>query len=207
MSRSSPPQAKEIRSTNIVNVGYHSTNYYALDIRGGRLLVDCGWPNTMPQFAAEMKRKGVAPPEMKYLLATHFHPDHAGLAEEFKRLGAKLILLESQVGGLQLPRPNIVSSFVSISTENNIPLKFSDSREFLASLGLAGEIIATPGHSNDSITLILDEGYAFTGDLAPEFIVTDDDALTKASWNRIRSHAIKRIYPAHGGSHAADGRY
>ncbi len=187
-----------------MNVGYHSTNYYALDISGGRLLVDCGWPKTMPQFVAVMKRKGVSPADIQYVLATHFHPDHAGLVEEFKKLGAKLILLESQLGALRQQDPNIVSSFVSISSENNILLNFADSRQFLASLGLAGEIVPTPGHSSDSTTLILDEGYAFTGDLPPQFIVSEDDLLTKASWDSIRSHQIKQIFPAHGADRAAD---
>ena len=72
------------RLMNIVNVGYHSTNYYALDILSGKLLVDCGWPGTLPQFRAELKRKDIAPSEIKYVLVTHFHPDHAGLVEEFK---------------------------------------------------------------------------------------------------------------------------
>jgi endoribonuclease LACTB2 len=191
--------------TNIVNVGYHSTNYYALDFKGGKLLVDCGWPATMPQFVAQMKRKGISPSDIKYILATHFHPDHAGLVQEFKELGARLLLLPSQVSALQ---PVIVDSgsipaFVHVSGENNILLKFSESRQFLASLGLSGEILATPGHSDDSVTLILDEGFAFTGDLPPRFIVAEDDALAQASWDRIRSYPIKQIFPAHGDQQAA----
>ncbi len=186
--------------TNIVNVGYHSTNYYALGVKGGWLLLDCGWPGTMPQFTAEMKRKDISPSDIKYILATHFHPDHAGLVEEFKKLGAKLILLENQRDALQEADPSSVPSFVKVSGENNILLQSVESRKFLASLGLSGEIITTPGHSNDSVTLILDEGYAFTGDLPPRFIVREDDAVTKASWERIDAHSIKQIFPAHGGS-------
>lgn len=184
---------------NIVNVGYHSTNYYALDIQGGRLLIDCGWPGSMAQFKAEMKRKGVLPSEIKYILATHFHPDHAGLVEEFKDLGAQLLLMENQRGARQPADAKPVgSSFVTVSGHRNVLLKFQDSRAFLASLGLAGEIIPTPGHSDDSVTLILDEGIAFTGDLAPRFALSDEDAVTKASWDRIYGHKITRILPAHG---------
>jgi endoribonuclease LACTB2 len=81
---------------NILNVGYDSTNYYLLDIKNGKLLVDCGWPGTLPKFLAVLKRKDVSPDEIKYLLVTHFHPDHSGLTQELKNLGASLILLESQ---------------------------------------------------------------------------------------------------------------
>ncbi len=192
---------------NIVNVGYHSTNYYALDVKGGKLLVDCGWPGSLPQFTAQMQRKGIAPSEITYILATHFHPDHAGLVQEFKDLGARLILLENQTGALQVTRPRdgiVIPAVVYVSQANNILLKFAESRAFLASLGLAGEIIPTPGHSLDSITLILDAGYAFTGDLPPRFIVPEDDDVTRASWDRIYQHKIIQIFPAHGNSLPAE---
>jgi len=188
---------------NIVNVGYHSTNYYALEIRDGKLLVDCGWPGTLPQFTAELKRKGIAPTEIKYLLVTHFHPDHAGLVQEFKNLGAKLILLESQLDFVA-PLKDLIKTrevdYTEIRTGDNLELTFGESRIFLASLGIEGEIIPTPGHSDDSVTLILDEGFAFTGDLPPRFLVTDDNPVTKQSWESIYQHKISRIFPAHGNS-------
>lgn len=186
--------------TNIVNVGYHSTNYYALDVNDGRLLVDCGWPGTLPQFTAQLKRKSIAPSEIKYILATHFHPDHAGLVQEFKDLGARLILLENQLAALQpdsMRSAPGIPTFVRVSERSNILLTFAGSRQFLASLGLPGEIIPTPGHTDDSVTLILDDGCAFTGDLPPRFILSEDDALTQASWDRIYRHRITHIFPAH----------
>ncbi|MCL4529877.1 MAG: MBL fold metallo-hydrolase [Chloroflexi bacterium] len=188
---------------NIINVGYRSTNYYALEIKNGKLLFDCGWPGTMPQFTAELKRKGITPTEIKYVLVSHFHTDHAGLVQEFRNLGAKFILLESQVHFIK-PLNDFhkrkKTPFAEIFEDGNLILKFEDSRKFLASIGLSGEIIATPGHSDDSITLILDEGFAFTGDLPPRSLVPDEDWITKESWNKIYSHKITRIYPAHGNS-------
>jgi endoribonuclease LACTB2 len=187
---------------NILNVGYHSTNYYALEIKDGKLLVDCGWPGTFPQFSAELKRKGLAPAEIRYILVTHFHPDHAGLVQEFKNLGARLILLESQVGFIRPlnelnKRKN--APFLEIREGDNLILKFEDSRTFLGSLGLDGEVIPTPGHSDDSVTLILDEGFAFTGDLPPRFLVMEEDRPSRASWDRIYAHKVTRLFPAHGG--------
>jgi glyoxylase-like metal-dependent hydrolase (beta-lactamase superfamily II) len=187
---------------NIVTVSYHSTNYYVIDIKGGKLLIDCGWPGTLPQFTAALKRKGIVPKEIKYILVTHFHPDHAGLVQEFKDLGAKLILMETQVGFIAPLKSFIKTkkvSYTEIRENDNYNLKIKDSRKFLASLGIAGEVIATPGHSQDSITLILDEGAAFTGDLPPRFLVSDDDTITNESWEKISRHKINRIFPAHGG--------
>lgn len=45
---------------NIVNVGYASTNYYAIAIKDGKLLVDCGWPGTLSQFKRVLKQKDVS---------------------------------------------------------------------------------------------------------------------------------------------------
>jgi endoribonuclease LACTB2 len=55
--------------------------------------------------------------------------------------------------------------YLEITLDDNLILSFLDSREFLSRLGMEGEIIPTPGHSDDSVSLILDEGMAFTGDL------------------------------------------
>ena len=187
---------------NIVTLSYHSTNYYAIDINEGKLLVDCGWPGTFPQFRAELNRKGITPSEIRYILVTHFHPDHAGLVQEFKDLGAKLILMESQVGFISSLKKHIKGKntpYTAIREGGNLTLRFRESRKFLASLGLAGEVLETPGHSPDSITLVLDEGSAFIGDLPPRFMIPDDDKVKQASWERISQHNITRIFPAHGG--------
>jgi glyoxylase-like metal-dependent hydrolase (beta-lactamase superfamily II) len=186
---------------NIVNVGYDSTNYYAIDIKGGKLLVDCGWPGTLPKFTAELKRKGITPRDIRYILVTHFHPDHAGLVQEIKDQGARLILMETQPD-LIVPMAEGLkrkgTPFTPIHRANSIIMTFKESRKFLSELGLAGEIIPTLGHSDDSVTLILDEGYAFTGDLPPEFMLAEENEKGRESWARIRQHKITRIYPAHG---------
>lgn len=186
---------------NIVNVGYQSTNYYAIDIQGGKLLVDCGWPGTLPQFTRVLKQKGITIGEFKYLLVTHFHPDHAGLVQELKDQGIKFILPACQKDFIPAFGEHFKGKafpYVEIKQNDNLSLKLEASRKFLATIGLSGEILHTPGHSDDSVTLILDEGFAFTGDLHPSFMNTDD-TITRQSWDKIHQHTIKRIYPGHGG--------
>jgi ribonuclease/clavin/mitogillin len=187
---------------NIVNVGYASTNYYAIEFKDGKLLIDCGWPGTLPKLTAELKRKGIAFSEIKYLLVTHFHPDHAGLTQELKKFGTKLLLLESQIDFIA-PLSELFKKktfpYVEITQSDNLILKFEESRRFLANLGINGEIISTPGHSDDSVTLILDEGFAFTGDLQPRFMIPEEDRISQESWDKIYQHKITRIFPGHGG--------
>lgn len=186
---------------NIVNVGYQTTNYYAIEIKGGKLLVDCGWPGTLSQFSAELKRKGIAIHDINYLLVTHFHPDHAGMTQELKKLGIKHLLMDVQVDFVSQMTEFFKTKkfpYVQIQTDDSIHLQLSESRKFLAGIGVEGEIIHTPGHSDDSVTLILDEGYAFVGDLHPVFLLPEDDVISRQSWDKIHQHRIVKIFPAHG---------
>src|SRR5688572_28872464 len=82
---------------NIVNVGYDSTNYYVLAHTGPLLLIDVGFPQTLPKLQHTSKRVGIDLKRIPYLLCTHYHPDHAGAAEEVRRLGVRLVILEIQL--------------------------------------------------------------------------------------------------------------
>lgn len=75
----------------------------------------------------------------------------------------------------------------------------AESRALLAELRLTGEIIHTPGHSEDSVSLVIDEECVFTGDLPrQEFAEGFDDPAVAESWRRIMGFGVKRVYPAHG---------
>jgi ribonuclease/clavin/mitogillin len=187
---------------NIVNVGYDSTNYYVLAADTARLLVDVGWPGTLPKLQGALKRVGIPLARITHLLATHYHPDHAGAAQELKAVGIKLIVLENQDAGIaaltRWMKPQ--HHYVDITQDGNIHLRSADSRAFLRRLGLEGEIVITPGHSDDSVTLILDSGVAFSGDLPPPGVFGDPEHPAEKSWALIRAHGVHTVYPGHGPS-------
>ena len=77
--------------------------------------------------------------------------------------------------------------------------RLDQSRALLELLGIAGQVVHTPGHSDDSVSLILDTGIAFTGDLAPPSMVVEDARqLAAESWQRLRDSGVRQIYPGHG---------
>ncbi len=185
----------------ITNVGYLSTNYWVVSIGRSRLLVDLGYPGTMGAMRARLKQMDIPLHEIRCGLATHYHIDHAGLAQELKLIGMRLIVLETQIDAIplmkQFTKPR--DHYQEISLEGNTVVTFSESRELLAGIGLQGEILPTPGHSSDSITLLLDDGSAFTGDLTPPEMAWGETAdLVKASWELLRQCGAKIIYPGHG---------
>ncbi len=194
---------------NIVNVGYDSANYYVLADKSPKLLVDVGWPATLPKLQYQCKRMGVHLPDLKHFLITHYHPDHAGLAQELKRTGCQLILLDNQRAAVPSLRASMKPEqhYVEIDLTDNIALSLADSRVFLAGLGIQGEIISTPGHSDDSVTLILDEGIAFTGDLPHPMLLRDEtNKLLQASWAKIRAFHVNTVYPGHGLAYHLDAQ-
>lgn len=188
-------------AVTIVNVGYRSTNYWVVSAGTSRLLVDLGWPGSLGQMRANLARMDVPLGEIRYALATHYHIDHAGLGQELKLAGVPLLVVDVQEAAIPLlaqwTKPN--DRYVPITLHDNVVTTCADSRALLARIGVAGEIVHTPGHSDDSVTLLLDDGAAFTGDLtAPARVGGEDPAVVAASWARLRDRGARRVYPGHG---------
>ncbi len=193
--------------TTIVNVGYRSTNYWVVSAGSSRLLVDIGWPGTLGLMKASFKRMGVPLHEIRYAVATHYHIDHAGLAEELKREGVPLLVLEVQVVAIPIMKTWIKpgDNYVEITGEGNFTISFQESRSLLSQIGILGEVVHTPGHSKDSVSLLLDEGSVFTGDLPPE-AHSWDNPVALESWRLLRGKGATRVYPAHGPIRPIDSR-
>ena len=184
----------------IVNIGYDSTNYYVFGAGSRRLLVDVGFPGTLPKLVATLKRKGITLQEIGYLLVTHYHPDHAGLAQELKARGLRLIVLEQQRAAIPLLKRHMkpANRYVEITLHDNLELTLPESRAFLQRIGIAGEVVWTPGHSDDSVSLVLDEGLAFTGDLPPPgFVDEAASAAVQQSWDALRRLHVHTVCPGH----------
>lgn len=189
-------------NVTIVNVGYSSTNYWVIGAGASRLLVDLGYPGTMGTMAAQLRRMDVPLEEIRAGLATHYHIDHAGAAQELKQAGMRLIVLENQVDAIPLMKTwtKPQDRYTEITLHDNTVISFAESRALLAQLGLAGEIVPTPGHSDDSVSLLLDDGAVFTGDLTRPALLGDDDAsrIAQGSWRLLWEGGGRRVYPGHG---------
>ena len=166
------------------------------------LLIDTDYAGTLPGFYKEIKKNEIRVKDIEYVLATHYHPDHMGLISELMQQGIKLLLIDVQ--------KDFVHSSDSIFERDKLPympidesqgtiITCKDSRSFLAARGIRGEIIHTPSHSRDSVSLILDDGSCFVGDLEPmEYIdAYEDNANLRDDWTHIISFHPKRIFYAH----------
>jgi glyoxylase-like metal-dependent hydrolase (beta-lactamase superfamily II) len=184
----------------------------------------------LPQFQKSIAKLGIDMLEIKYLLLTHHHDDHAGFASELvKKIGCRVIAHRNAVAPLKhgesedtmKPVNRRVKFVFSLFTlfhrqftfppmipgENDIVL-MGDDFDLLKSIGVNGKILYTPGHSRDSISVLLSDGNAFVGDVAMNFlrltgighqpIYVEDINTVYESWQRLIEQGAKVIYPAHG---------
>ena len=183
-------------------IKYGNTNTFYIPGMGSGLLIDTDYAGTLPAFYKEIKKNGIRVKDIEYVLATHYHPDHMGLISELMGQGVKLLLIDLQ--------KDFVHSSDSIFERDKLPympidesqamiITCNESRGFLASRGICGEIIHTPSHSRDSVSLVMDDGACFVGDLEPmEYIdAYENNACLKDDWAHILSFHPERIFYAH----------
>ena len=117
-----------------------------------------------------------------------------------KEKGVRLIVLDTQVAALasigRYMKP--ANHFKKISQDGNLNLTAETSRAFLASIQIRGWIIYTPGHSEDSVTLVLDDGLAFTGDALSPMQEAGSKRQVESIRTELRQQGVRMIYPGHG---------
>ena len=73
---------------------YGNTNTYYIKGTNGSILVDTDWAGTLQAFYKKIKELNIT--KIDYLLITHFHPDHIGIAQNIIDMGTKLLLIDVQ---------------------------------------------------------------------------------------------------------------
>ena len=212
------------------------TAVYVLRSEQGYLLVDTGYAHDEKALQAGLRAVGISLRDITHVLLTHHHDDHAGLVARvtIQRPVLQVILHERAVpllahgandlthGGYWLNRRvRLLGGLKGVVEpgwhEHRFPpyrvrpcdiTVSGDDDAVLRGLGLAGTVIALPGHTVDSIGIVLDDGNAVVGDAAANFLrfagtrhcvvfLTDLDQYY-ASWRRLIEAGARFIHPAHG---------
>ena len=186
----------------IYELHYDNTNTYIISGEKGLLMFDTGWAGTFMKMCKALGEQGMKLQDVKYLLVSHFHPDHMGLAGELAKQGVTVVAVESQKEFVHTSdhifERDQRFDYVPVNDEKTRLVTFEDSREFLLELGIEGSIIPTPGHSDDSISLVLDSGDIFVGDLYPLYeLEVHEELEVQESWKRILALKPKRIFYGH----------
>lgn len=194
---------------------------YLVAGRGGPVLVETGPSSTLEALKAGLSRHGFAPGDIKHVLVTHIHLDHAGAAGWWARQGARIYVHPAGA-------PHLVDPSKLLASARRIYGEMMDSlwgevlpvpAECLSVLhdgqtldvaGLEFTALDTPGHARHHHTLRLGN-VAFTGDAAgvrlpgspliilpsppPEF----DLEAWQGSLARLSAENFTTLYPTHFG--------
>ena len=212
----------------IYNLGNRVVNNYLVSLDdGGYVLIDTGYAENYPAFRKRLVKTGVSPKDIKYVFLTHAHDDHDGFLNEVLSItDATVILHPKAVDGLLKGQNSFeggcssrlawlfcqLLAFFGKGEHKYPPLKEEymdrlitiDSPAFKA-LSLPFEVIETPGHTADHISMLMD-GFLFCGDAAMNnfpsikrtiiWIENPDDYIK--SWEKMIALNPKKVYPAHG---------
>ena len=184
----------------MIKLRYGNTNTFLITGRAGYLLIDTDYAGTLPAFYRCIKQNGVKVSDIRYVLATHYHPDHMGLIPEMMRQGVRLLLIDTQTDSVHFSDYIFARDrlpFEPIDEAKATVITYAASRAFLAGIGIGGEIIPTPGHSPDSISLMLDSGDCFVGDLQPREYGDEENTALQVDWNAVLRFQPRRILYAH----------
>lgn len=207
-----------------ISLGY--VGVYLVPAGDGCVLVDTGTPGSEQRIFAAMAKHGVAPEAIRLIFLTHAHGDHMGSARAIaERTRAPVLASRREAPAIErgqsLPPVGITPfgrAFAWAMTKwrlGDLPAGCAcpvdimvDDERSLADFGVAGRALHTPGHTAGSLSLLLDSGEAFVGDLAAKipvvggtyvpFFSDSDRATIHASWRRLLAAGATRIYPDHG---------
>lgn len=223
MSQSPPVKVKALRSG--------ISNIYIIEAEGGLVAVDAGSrASGLKSFERTIKAMNLDPMSVRLLVLTHVHYDHVKAAAAISRacgcpVAVHAAEAEPLAAGVMVVPPGsnwwgrvasglgrsalgralvpVVMGHEPVQAEVKVGTEMR-----LDDYGLAGALAPTPGHSPGSMSLVLDSGQAFVGDLIfngypfglspimPPF--AHDVPRLLQSWRHLLSRGVKVFYPGHG---------
>jgi glyoxylase-like metal-dependent hydrolase (beta-lactamase superfamily II) len=211
------------------------TNDYIIPIGSRYLLIDTGYEYEWDTFCKQLHAHGIRLPQISHLLLTHHHDDHCGLVnklhEEIRDLRVIMSFKATSLlatgkndlskgGGYINRRVNALAgikrvfdkrwslTFPPYIARPNDIIVDNDTSFHDIGIDLDARILCTPGHSSDSICVLLDNGECIVGDAAARFlqfagtkyciIFLEDIEEFYRSWEKLIAAGAKRIIPSHG---------
>ena len=197
---------------------------WLIETRAALFLVDSGFRWFEPLVLRKMRAIGRDPEDLALAVLTHPHLDHVGAVAALRDRAEFDIAAHPRSRGVLAdggnafsPPTRLWTRSVELLARTALPLLRlpaitptldAADGERLDRFGLPGALYHTPGHSEWCISLVLDDGTAFAGDLiigaghmtrAPSPpAMAFDPAQARASMRKLLDAGARRFKPAHG---------
>ena len=214
----------------IYNAGNRIMNTWLYPIEDGWVMIDTGYENSYESVHKKLQKLRINPEEVRYLFLSHAHDDHAGFLEEWmtKHPHTQVVAHKKAIDGLRKGQNRfdggcstmLAFLFCQLMalmgngdhrypklSEEHLTKIITLNESNLAQIenDLNGKILFTPGHTADSISLVVD-GNLFCGDAAMNglpsshkiTIWVEDKVVFEKSWEVMLASGTRKIYPAHG---------
>lgn len=197
----------------------------------GVIVIDAGAPGKVEAFRRGLEGLGLGPEDVQLLVLTHGHWDHIGSARAIQAMtGARIAMHEADRDCLEQalvrvpPGTSAWSRFLVwamgrfetriLIEPAPVDMVLGDAPFSLKAFGIPGEVLPTPGHSPGSVSVLLEDGVCFVGDLAMSGfplrlgpglpIFAEDLEEVRRSWRFLLERGVHTVYPAHGRPFEAD---
>jgi len=196
------------------------SNSYLISYKNSNVLVDTGKYSAYNRLNKNIDSIELANPEISSLILTHTHFDHCQSASRLKeQTKCKIIVSEKASEYIEngySPLPNgtmMIPKFLSRVGKKLGKYRFGYTsfepdllvKDHISLEGLHVDIIATEGHSSDSISVIVDNEIAIVGDamfgifknsVFPPFADNIEEMVK--SWGLLLNTSCKTFLPGHG---------
>lgn len=214
----------------IYNAGNRIMNTYVYQTSAGYIMVDTGYEHSLRGVEKKLNKQGIELSDIKYVFLTHAHDDHAGFLNELlgKNTDLKVIMSDKAMitlkrgqnpfdGGCSTAFAWMFCKLMGLvgKAEHRFPpiedryndrfIEITEENKSELEALFEGEILFTPGHTSDSISLKLGD-IIFCGDAAMNGLPSSKRLIIwienvtdfEKSWEQLISTDAETIYPAHG---------
>jgi glyoxylase-like metal-dependent hydrolase (beta-lactamase superfamily II) len=199
---------------------------YLLETEEGPALFDCGPASRFETLLDRLRERGLALADLRHLLLSHIHLDHAGATGVLVREHPELQVHVSEVGAPHLVDPSkLIASATRLYGDELEPLWGEivpvprENVHVVGSRVLGRDCFPTPGHASHHVCYLDDDGTLLAGDAAgvriepSPFVLppTPPPDVDVEAWHRtvaeIRARAPERLALIHFGVFDDVGRH
>lgn len=171
---------------NLFSIGLGGVNAFVIE-DNGLTLIDTGFKNRKEKIFAAIKKAGKNPGDIKQVILTHCHPDHAGSAASIvsgKKIPVYAHTIDADLIEKGISHRNqlsvspgignkiIYSLFIKPAPDKIEPVHVDERLKDTDVLLFAGglQVIFTPGHSAGHISLLMkNDGVLIAGDICANY--------------------------------------